>query len=154
MYLLAMSGPEVITFVALLVGVFLFIVALLVWQESKRRPSYEVLEYVVEDAVKHVEVGLQAEGNTTLRRADIRRILEWEVFYLQGLAQDKRRNPVETIAGGHEASISYIIEQIASKHGVSYAQRDVESVLRHEADYLVRIGAVGDAVELDGGEDE
>jgi len=149
-----MSGPEVMTFVALLVGVFLFIVALMVWQESKRRPSYEALEYVVEDAVKHVEAGLEAEGNANLRRADIRRILEWEVFYLQGLAQDKRRNPVETIAGGHEASVSYIIEQIASKHGVSYAQRDVESVLRHEADYLVRIGAVGDAVDLDGGEDE
>ena len=149
-----MSGPAVFTFVAFLVGVFLLILALMVWQESKRRPSYEALEYVVEDAVKHVEAGLEAEGAVALRRADIRRILEWEVFYLQGLAQDKRRNPVETIAGGHEASISYIIEQIASKHGVSYAQRDVESVLRHEADYLVRIGAVGDAVDLDGGEDE
>lgn len=149
-----MSGPAVFTFVAFLVGVFLLILALMVWQESKRRPSYEALEYVVEDAVKHVEAGLEAEGDVALRRADIRRILEWEVFYLQGLAQDKRRNPVETIAGGHEASISYIIEQIASKHGVSYAQRDVESVLRHEADYLVRIGAVGDAVDLDGGEDE
>jgi Flp pilus assembly protein TadB len=148
------SGPAVFTFVAFLVGVFLLILALMVWQESKRRPSYEALEYVVEDAVKHVEAGLEAEGDVALRRADIRRILEWEVFYLQGLAQDKRRNPVETIAGGHEASISYIIEQIASKHGVSYAQRDVESVLRHEADYLVRIGAVGDAVDLDGGEDE
>jgi Flp pilus assembly protein TadB len=148
------SGPALFTFVALLVGVLLLILALMVWQESKRRPSYEALEYVVEDAVKHVEAGLEAEGNVTLRRGDIRRILEWEVFYLQGLAQDKRRNPVETIAGGHEASISFIIEQIASKHGVSYAQRDVESVLRHEADYLVRIGAVGDAVDLDGGEDE
>lgn len=149
-----MSGPAVFTFVAFLVGVLLFILALMVWQESKRRPSYEALEYVVEDAVKHVEAGLEAEGNVTLRRADIRRILEWEVFYLQGLAQDKRRNPVETIAGGHEASISYIIEQIDSKHGVTYAQNDVESVLRHEADYLVRIGAVGDAVDIDGGEDE
>ena len=149
-----MSGPAVFTFVAFLVGVLLLVVALMVWQESKRRPSYEALEYVVEDAVKHVEAGLEAEGNATLRRADIRRILEWEVFYLQGLAQDKRQNPVETIAGGHEASISYIIEQIASKDGVSYAQRDVESVLRHEADYLVRIGAVGDAVDLDGGEDK
>lgn len=149
-----MSGPAVFTFVAFLVGVLLAILALMVWQESKRRPSYESLEYVVEDAVKHVEAGLEAEGNVNIRRGDIRRILEWEVFYLQGLAQDKRRNPVETIAGGHEASISYIIEQIASKHGVSYAQKDVESVLRHEADYLVRIGAVGDAVDLDGGEDE
>lgn len=149
-----MSGPAVFTFVAFLVGVLLLILALMVWQESKRRPSYDALEYVVEDAVKHVEAGLEAEGSANLRRADIRRILEWEVFYLQGLAQDKRRNPVETIAGGHEASISYIIEQIASKHGVSYAQKDVESVLRHEADYLVRIGAVGEAVDFDGGEDE
>ena len=154
MYLLEVSGPAVFAFVALLVGVLLFIVALLVWQESKRRPSYEPLEYVIEDAVKHVEAGLQAEGSDNLRRSDIRRILEWEVFYLQGLAQDNRRNPVETIAGGHQASIAYIIEQIASEHGMSYAQRDVESVLRYEADYLVRIGTVGEAVDLDGGEDK
>ena len=154
MYLLAVSGSEVFAFVALLVGVFLFIVALLVWQQAKRRPSYEPLEYVIEDAVKHVAARLEADDNDNLRRSDIRRILEWEVFYLQGLAQEHRRNPVETIAGGHEASIAYIIEQIASKHGVSYAQRDVESVLRHEADYLVHIGAVGEAVDLDGGEDK
>jgi hypothetical protein len=153
-YLLVVSGSVVFAFVALLVGVLLVIVALVVWQEAKRRPSYEPLEYVVEDAVKHVAAGLEAEGNDNLRRSDIRRILEWEVFYLQGLAQDNRRNPVETIAGGHEASVAYIIDQIASKHGVSYAQRDVEDVLRHEADYLVRIGAVGEVVDLDGGEDK
>jgi len=149
-----MTGPAVFAFVALLVGLLLFIVALVVWQEAKRRPSYETLEYVIEDAVKHVESGLQSEGKVDLRRPDIRRILEWEVFYLQGLAQDDRKNPVETIAGGHEASIGYIIDQIASEHGVSYSQRDVEDVLRYEADYLVRIGAVGEAVDLDGGEDK
>ena len=130
------------------------ILALVVWQEAKRRPSYEALEYVIEDAVKHVEAGLQLEGEDGLRKADIRRILEWEVFYLQGLAQEHRGNPVETVAGGHEASIEFIIEQIASKHGVSYSQKDVEDVLRHEADYLVRIGAVGEAVDLDGGEEQ
>ena len=130
------------------------ILALVVWQEAKRRPSYEALEYVIEDAVKHVEAGLQLEGKDGLRKADIRRILEWEVFYLQGLAQEHRGNPVETVAGGHEASIEFIIEQIASKHGVSYSQKDVEDVLRHEADYLVRIGAVGEAVDLDGGEEQ
>jgi hypothetical protein len=149
-----MSGPEVLAFVVLLVGVLLVIVALVVWQEAKRRPSYEPLEYVVDDAVKHVDEGLRSEGNEHLGRADIRRILEWEVFYLQGLAQEDRHNPVETIAGGHEASIEYIIDQIASRHGVSYAQKDVEDVLRHEADYLVRIGAVGEPVELGGGEEE
>lgn len=139
--------------IVLLVGVFLVILALVVWQEARRRPRYEPLEYVIDDAVKHVEEGLRAEGNDSLRRSDVRRILEWEVFYLQGLAQEDRHNPVDTIAGGHESSIEYIIEQIATEHGVSYAQKDVEDVLRYEADYLVRIGAVGEPVDLDGGEE-
>ena len=147
-------SASVLALVALLVGVFLVIIALVVWQEARRRPSYEPLEYVIEDAVKHVEAGLQSEGNDRLSRGDIRRILEWEVFYLQGLAQDDRKNPVETIAGGHETSIEYISEQIATKHGVSYSHADVEGVLRLEADYLYRIGAVGERVDPDGGEDE
>jgi hypothetical protein len=35
---------------------------------------------VIEYAVKHVESGLAAEGRTGLKRTDIRRIIEWEVF--------------------------------------------------------------------------
>ena len=146
-------SASVLALVVLLVGVFLVILALVVWQEARRRPSYEPLEYVVEDAVKHVEAGFQAEGNDRLRRPDIRRILEWEVFYLQGLAQEDRKTPVETVAGGHEASVEYIVDQIATKHGVSYSRGDVEDVLRLEADYLYRIGAVGEEVDLDGGEE-
>jgi hypothetical protein len=138
--------------VAVLVGAFLFIVALVVWQEARRRPSYDPLTYVVEDAVRHVETGLALEGEPALPRADIRRILEWEVFYLQGLAQEDRSNPVETVAGGHDASVEFIIDQVAVKHGVTYSRQDVENVLRLEADYLFRIGAVGDPVEDDGGE--
>ncbi|HEY4584260.1 MAG TPA: hypothetical protein VI980_00480 [Acidimicrobiia bacterium] len=148
-----MSGPAVFAFIALLIGIFLIIVALVVWQEARRRPSHEPLTYVVEDAVRHVEAGLLEEGNQRLTRADIRRILEWEVFYLQGLAQDDRSNPVETVAGGHDASIDYIIGQIATKHGVSYSREDVENVLRLEADYLFEIGAVGEAVEFEGDEE-
>ncbi|HEU4916523.1 MAG TPA: hypothetical protein VFV13_08155 [Acidimicrobiia bacterium] len=146
-------SASALALIALLVGVFLVILALVVWQEARRRPSYEPLEYVVDDAVKHIEAGLEAEGTQTLRRADIRRILEWEVFYLQGLAQKDRANPVETVAGGHDASITYITEQIALEHGVSYSREDVEAVLRHEADYLFRIGAVGERVDPDGGEE-
>jgi hypothetical protein len=139
-----MSTVEVLTFVALLFGLFLVIVALMVWQEAKRRPSYEPLEYVVNDAVKHIVERLPEDSE--LGRADVRRILEWEVFYLQGLAQEKRRNPVETVAGGHQASIEYIADRIHTKHGVSYPQGDIAEVLRLEADYLVAIGAVGDPV--------
>lgn len=139
-----MSAVEVFAFVAVLVGALLVIVALMVWQEARRRPSYEPLEYVVNDAVKHIADGLPHDAG--LRNADIRRILEWEVFYLQGLAQEDRKNPVETVAGGHDASIEYIAEQIRTKHGVSYSHGQIEEVLRLEADYLVAIGAVGDPV--------
>ena len=139
-----MSSAEIVAFVAVLVGALLVIVALMVWQEAKRRPSYEPLEYVLNDAVKHVAERLPEE--TALHNSDIRRILEWEVFYLQGLAQDDRSNPVETVAGGHELSIDYIADQIRSKHGVSYSHGQIEEVLRLEADYLVAIGAVGNPV--------
>lgn len=145
-----MSPAAIIAFVALLLGVLLLIVALMVWQEARRRPSYEPLEYVVEDAVKHVQQGLSDDSH--LSRADIRRILEWEVFYLQGLAQEDRRNSVETVAGGHQASVEYIAAEIEERHGVSYPLEDIEEVLRLEADYLAAIGAVGEPVEM--GDDE
>jgi hypothetical protein len=144
------SPAAVIAFVGLLVGVFLVVVALLVWQEAKRRPSYQPLEYVIEDAVKHVSSRL-GEGSR-LDRADVRRILEWEVFYLQGLAQEDRHRSVETVAGGHQASIEYIAGEIEACHGMAYSHGDIEEVLRLEADYLMAIGAVGDPVEQ--GEEE
>lgn len=145
-----MSPGAAVAFGAFLVGVFLVVVALVVWQEAKRRPSYDPLEYVIEDAVKHVAERLPAES--TLTRADVRRILEWEVFYLQGMAQEDRSNPVETVAGGHQASIEYIADQILMKQDVAYSHEQIESVLDLEADYLQAIGAIGDPVES--GEEE
>lgn len=139
-----MSSAEVVAFVAVLVGALLVIVALMVWQEARRRPSYEPLEYVVNDAIKHITERLPEDAE--LRNADIRRILEWEVFYLQGLAQSDRKQPVETVAGGHQLSVDYIADQIQEKHGVSYSHGQIEEVLRLEADYLVAIGAVGEPV--------
>lgn len=145
-----MSPAAVVSFVALLVGVLLVIVALIVWQQALRRPSYEPLQYVIDDAIKHVQVGLA--DDVALGRHDIRRILEYEVFYLQGLAQEDRKKPVETVAGGHEASIEFIADEIEAKHKVAYSHEDIEEVLRLEADYLMAIGAVGEPVEP--GEDE
>lgn len=143
-----MSGPEIIAFVAVLVGALLVIGAMMIWQEARRRPSYEPLEYVVNDAIKHIAERLPEDMD--LSNTDIRRMLEWEVYYLQGLAQDDRKNPVETVAGGHELSVEYIADQIRTNHDVSYSQEEIAEVLRLEADYLVAIGAVGEPV----GEDE
>jgi hypothetical protein len=147
------TGASLIAFIGLLVGILFVITALVVWQEAKRRPSYDPLTYVIDDAVKHIEGGLAGEGKTHLSKSDILRIIEWEVYYLQGLAQDDRKTPVETVAGGHDGSVEYIVEEIREKHGVSYSHEDVADVLRYEADYLIAIGAVGDPVDPDGGDE-
>ena len=60
-YLLVVSSEGVVTFVALLVGVLLMIIALMVWQEARRRPSYEPLEYVINDAIKHITERISPE---------------------------------------------------------------------------------------------
>lgn len=143
-------SPGAFAFVALFAGMLLVVVALVVWQEARRRPSYDPLEYVIEDAVRHIQERLPEE--MSLRRQDIRRILEWEVFYLQGLAQEDRSNPVETVAGGHEGSIEYIAAQIQMTQDLSYSHEQIGAVLDLEADYLNAIGAIGEPVEL--GEEE
>lgn len=142
-----MSGPTIVAFVGLLVAILLFIVAAMAWQEARSRVSSEGPVYVIDDAVDHVVTGLKERGIDRLRRSDVLRILEYEIFYLQGLAQSDRRNPVETVAGGVPASISYILEQIADRHGAVYAREDVEVVLALEASYLAGIGAVGETAE-------
>jgi hypothetical protein len=144
-----------VTLGAVLLAVFLVIVAVMVWQEGRRRgPGGEPPTYVVEDAVEHVVNGLGGRG--PLRRSDVRRIIEYEVFYLQGLAQPRRRTPVEVVAGGADAAVDFIAGRIADAHGVAYAHDDIRAVLALEAEYLASIGAVGEPVDetLLGGDDE
>lgn len=147
-----MSPGAIVLFVALLAGVLLVIMALMVWQHANRNPSYQPLEYVVEHAVHHI---LDRLGDDTkLNRHDIRRILEYEVYYLQGLAQEDRRNPIEAVAGGHDDSIRWIASEIQSKHDIAYSPDDIATVLSLEADYLMAIGAVGDPIETQGEEEQ
>ena len=140
-----MSGVTLIAFVGLLGTVLLAVVAVLVWQEARSRDTDEGPVYVIEDAIDHIMGRLPATG--TLRRADVLRILEYEIFYLRGLAQEDRRSPVESVAGGTEASVGYIAGRIADKHGVLYPLEEITAVLALEAEYLVGIGAVGVIVE-------
>lgn len=133
-----------------LLGIFLLIVAVMVWQEARKRGYEEGPVYVVEDAVSFIKERLPEEAAARLKRSDVRRILEYEVHHLQGLAQEKRRNPVEVVAGGTPDTVDWIVEEIDRKHGVAYPREDVSEVLKWEAAYLVSIGAVGDPV---GGEE-
>ena len=138
-----MSGATLVVFVGGLVAVFLFIVAALTWQEAKSRASDEGPVYVIEDAATFITGRLDQSTAARLRRSDIVRILEWEIFYLQGLAQKRRATPVDTVAGGPEAAVAFITREIAEKNKVTYDSVDVAAVLAAEADYLVSIGAVG-----------
>lgn len=145
-----MSPGSVVVFIAFFAGILLVVMALMVWQHANRHPSYQPLEYVVEHAVRHISDRLG--DDVKLARHDIRRILEYEVHYLQGLAQENRRNPIEAIAGGHDDSIRWIAAEIQSKHDVAYSPEDIAAVLSLEADYLMAIGAVGDPVDMQGDE--
>lgn len=147
-----MSAAGLVTLLALLAALFLLIVAAMLWQEAKARSTPGDPVYVVEDAVEFISTRLEGPFAERLRKADVRRVIEWEVYYLQGLAQEDRRKPVETVAGGDERAVDWIAAQIAEKHGVSYPREDIVEVLRREAEYLVSLGVVGEPVE--GGEAE
>lgn len=146
-----MTSFTLVGLLALLSAVFLLVVAALLWQEAKRRTFDEGYVYVVDDAVDFIHGRLD---DPSFRRSDVKRIIEYEIFYLQGLAQENRRNPVEVVAGGSEAAVAYIAGRIAEVHDVSYPLEQIRSVLALEAEYLRSIGAVGEPVEdVPGGED-
>ena len=81
-----------------------------------------------------------------LGEAGVRRILEWEVFYLQGLAQENRFETVETVAGPYEPAVHYIAERIEQAHSRTYSFADIEAVLELQVGYLATLGAIGDEV--------
>ena len=141
-----MSGLTTVTLAALLGAVFLGLVAILLWQEAKKRRTDGPAIYVVSDARRFIRDNLDTDVRERVGNAGIQRIVEWEVFYLQGLAQKSRRRPVETVAGGSESSIDYIRHQIAERHGFEIASDDIRAVLELEAEYLHSIGAVGDKI--------
>lgn len=142
-----MSESGAVGLAALLFAMLCLVVGLLVWQEARRRPGREGPAYVVDDAIRYILGRLDPETRNRLGSAGVRRIIEWEVYYLQGLAQESRRNPVETVAGGSDASIDYIVGQIAEVNGAIYDRGDVAEALALEAEYLLSIGAVGEPVD-------
>lgn len=129
-----------------LAAVFLVMVAILVWQEGRRRSFDEGPAYVLEDAVVHVAERLDEPEYRRLGVDGVRRILEWELRYLQTGGDG---GPV--VAGGDDRSVAYVMSHLAANGGPSYARSDVAAVLALEADYLLAIGALGSPAS-DGGE--
>ena len=127
----------------LLFAVLLLIVALVVWQHARREGPKEVT-FGIENAVSFIMPRLETDVRARLGRDGVKRIVEWDVFYVQGLAQDDRRHPVETVAGDYGPAVDFILREIARVHDQSYSAGDVRAVLTLSALYLHSIGAVGE----------
>lgn len=130
---------------ALLIAVLLVLAAAMVWQEAVKRPGEQPLTYVLEDAVSFVDAGFGEAS--TLSRDDIRRILEWEVIYLQGVSP-RHGGPLQPVrVGGSDDAVRFISRQITRRTGPRYSEEAIAAVLEGEAEYLASIGALGAPVE-------
>ena len=129
---------------AALIGILLVVGALVLWQHASR--GVAEITFGIEDAVQFVTARLPEETKHRVKEGGVRRILEWEIYYLQGLAQEHRRVPVETVAGAYGPAVGYIRDQISQRHSLEYPERDIEVVLNLGVEYLASIGAIGDPV--------
>lgn len=128
-----------VLFLLALVGVLVVFGIGLLLQE--RRPSEIAIIYSVEDAIEYVWGGLSADTRDTIGRGDVRRILEWEMHYLQ--RPDQREGPA--VVGGIDAA-AYAQER-AIEQGFGYEPAVIFEVLDLQAAYLAQLGAVGDQAE-------
>ncbi len=137
------------TLAVVLFAVLLAVSALVIWQHTSRTQPSEIT-FGVSDAVDFILPRLAPEVAARLGRAGVQRVVEWEIFYLQGLAQERRSQPVVTVAGDYEPAVDYIVSEILRRHDVTYSAADVSAVLDGQVAYLASIGAIG---EVAGGED-
>ncbi len=98
--------------------------------------------YGVEDSIEFIWEGL-GEDKIGLKKSDVRRILEWEMYYLQQPKLWAEEGP--PIVGG-DAAARYTQEQ-ALEAGFSYEPHQIFGVMDLQAEYLQAIGALGDVAE-------
>ena len=104
---------------------------------QERRPSEVAIVYSVEDAIEFVWDRLGESTKASIGRGDVRRILEWEMHYLQ--RPDHRDGAA--IVGGDDAA-AYAQER-SIEQGYGYEPVVIFEVLDLQAAYLAELGAVG-----------
>jgi hypothetical protein len=127
-------------FAVMMALVFAFGIAMF-WQESRRMRHRETI-YGVEDSIEFIWEGL-GEDKLDLKKSDVRRILEWEMHYLQ--KPELWEEDGQPVVGG-EAAAAYTQER-SFEEGFSYEPEQIYAVMDLQAEYLVAIGAVGDIVD-------
>jgi len=133
-----MSAP---LFFAVMMAVVLAFGIAVFWQESRRMQHPEAI-YGVEDSIEYIWDGL-GEDRRDLKKSDVRRILEWEMHYLQ--QPELWKEDGQPIVGG-EAAAQYAQEK-SFDEGHAYEPHQIYAVLDLQASYLTAIGAVGEVVD-------
>ncbi len=108
---------------------------------QERRSNEVAIVYGIEEALDFIWAGLGDDTKEFVRRRDVRRILEWEMQYLQ--RPDQRDG--EAVVGGLDAA-AYAQEKSYAQ-GYAYEPEVIFEVLDLQAEYLLALGAVGDPVD-------
>jgi hypothetical protein len=136
----------------LTVGLVLAIAAIVVIREAGRiadEPPPALFD--PDDAYEFVVEELPDDVAATLTPDDVRRILDFEVEFLQqqGMLGNGYRRPGPGVFGGSETT-AYILDRAAAT-GEDYLPEQVHAVMATQLRYLRAIGAVGPA-DLNPGE--
>ncbi len=108
---------------------------------QERRANEVAIVYGIEEALDFIWEGLGDATKESVRRRDVRRILEWEMHYLQ--RPDHRDE--EAVVGGLDAA-AYAQEKSYAQ-GYAYEPEVIFEVLDVQAAYFATLGAVGDPVD-------
>ncbi|HZJ48936.1 MAG TPA: hypothetical protein VFD97_07885 [Acidimicrobiia bacterium] len=130
--------------VLLIVALAALLVAFGIGMLAQRRRGHVddgVAIYGVDDAVVYIWERLPESIAATTGRSDVRRILEWEMRYLQRPSRGDGPAVVGSIADAE------FIQERAYEAGQAYEPDVIFAVLDLQADYLLAIGAIGDAAE-------
>jgi hypothetical protein len=124
-------------------GLLILLAAAVAWQEKKATADRSIV-YGVEESIEFVRLRLSDDVRGRLKLSDIRRILEWSVRYLQD-PEVRAGADDPPVAGGVEAA-RYVQERSLAA-GVAYDGDLIIEVLRLQNEFLVSLGAVGEAIE-------
>lgn len=123
-------------FALLLLVVLVVVAAAFAWQERARLPQRSIV-YGTDEAVAFVTARLSPDTASRLDERDVRRILEWQLDYLQ---RQMVTGDVPVVVAGLDAARH--AQERLYEQGHVYDGPLIVEVMELQAEYLAAIGAV------------